>query len=46
MILSMGCSIKIPASTDVSPRLIPWPSIEIFGGKYSSLRRLAPIVAE
>ena len=37
--LSSGCSISTAASTAVRPRLMPWPSIEILGGRYSILRR-------
>ncbi len=37
-ILSSGSSSKIPASTAVRPRLMPLPSMEIFGGRYCILR--------
>ena len=44
MILSMGSSIRIPASTAVKPRFMPCPSIDIFGGRYLSLRRRSEVI--
>src|SRR5512132_243814 len=40
MTLSSGSPSRMAASTAVSPRLMPCPSIEMRGGRYWSLRRL------